>query len=139
MLASVALILGTVVLFKMKRERYAWVPMLPATWLLVCTMTAGWQKLFDANPKIGFLSHAAKYRDALDQGKLLAPAKALSDMQRVIFNDYLDATLCAFFMLVVVSILFYGARACLTAYRTNHPTTRETGMPLQPKNRRAHA
>ncbi|BDT67958.1 peptide transporter CstA [Comamonadaceae bacterium OS-1] len=130
MLASVALILGTVVLFKMKRERYAWVSLLPAGWLLICTMTAGWQKLFDANPKIGFLAHAAKYRDALDQGKLLAPAKALEDMHRVVVNDYIDATLCAFFMVVVVSILFYGIRACLAARRASQPTTRETGVPV---------
>ena len=130
MLASVALILGTVVLFKMKRERYAWVSMLPAAWLLVCTMTAGWQKLFDANPKIGFLAHAAKYREALAQGKLLAPAKALEDMHRVVLNDYIDATLCAFFMLVVVSILFYGIRACLAARRAHQPTARESGVPL---------
>ncbi|MEO6853471.1 MAG: carbon starvation CstA family protein [Rhodoferax sp.] len=146
MLASVALILGTVVLFKMKRERYAWVSMFPAAWLLICTMTAGWQKLFDANPKIGFLAHAAKYRDALDQGKLLAPAKAMEDMHRVIVNDYIDATLCAFFMVVVVSILYYGVRACLAARRASQPTTRETGVPMpnQPipmpgRSRRANA
>ena len=146
MLASVALILGTVVLFKMKRERYAWVSMFPAAWLLICTMTAGWQKLFDANPKIGFLAHAAKYRDALDQGKLLAPAKAMEDMHRVIVNDYIDATLCAFFMVVVVSILYYGVRACLAARRASQPTTRETGVPAPNKpvpmpgrGRRAHA
>ena len=130
----------------MKRERYAWVSMFPAAWLLICTMTAGWQKLFDANPKIGFLAHAAKYRDALDQGKLLAPAKAMEDMHRVIVNDYIDATLCAFFMVVVVSILYYGVRACLAARRASQPTTRETGVPAPNKpvpmpgrGRRAHA
>ena len=46
MLAAVALILGTVVLFKMKREKFAWVMVVPATWLLICTLTAGFQKLF---------------------------------------------------------------------------------------------
>ena len=55
MLAGIALMLGTVVLFKMKRERYAWVTIVPTVWLLICTMTAGWQKIFDANPKVGFL------------------------------------------------------------------------------------
>ncbi len=139
MLASVALILGTVVLFKMKRERYAWVSMLPAVWLLVCTMTAGWQKLFDANPKIGFLAHATKYREALDQGKLLAPAKAIEDMHRVVVNDYIDATLCAFFMVVVVSILFYGIRACLAARRASQPTARETGVPVPRSDRGRYA
>ena len=52
--------LGTVVLFKMKRERYAWVTVVPTVWLLICTLTAGWQKIFHADPKIGFLAHAAQ-------------------------------------------------------------------------------
>ncbi|WP_275896491.1 carbon starvation CstA family protein, partial [Klebsiella pneumoniae] len=46
MLASMALILGTVVLFKMKKQRYAWVTILPTAWLFVTSMTAGWQKIF---------------------------------------------------------------------------------------------
>ena len=46
MLAAIALILCTVVLFRMKRERYAWITILPATWILICTLTAGWQKCF---------------------------------------------------------------------------------------------
>ncbi|PKH27739.1 carbon starvation protein A, partial [Pseudomonas sp. 43NM1] len=65
MLAGIALMLATVVLIKMKRQRYIWVTMLPAVWLLICTTTAGFIKLFDANPAIGFLSLARKYSDAL--------------------------------------------------------------------------
>ena len=127
MLAGVALILVTVVLFKMKRERFAWVSLLPTTWLLACTMTAGWQKIFHENPKIGFLSHAAKYRGALERGELLAPAKAMAQMQQIVFNDYVDATLCVLFMLVVVSILGYGIRACVVARRNHLPSTVEAG------------
>ncbi len=87
MLAAIALILCTAVLFKMKRERYAWVTILPTVWLVVCTLTAGWQKLFDANPAIGFLAAAGKFSDALAQGKVLAPAKTVEDMHRVITNS----------------------------------------------------
>src|SRR5204863_9685032 len=58
MLAGIALILCTVVLFKMKCERYAWVTILPTVWLLVCTLTAGLQKVFSSVPAIGFISHA---------------------------------------------------------------------------------
>ena len=125
MLAGVALILVTVVLFKMKRERFAWVSLLPTAWLLACTMTAGWQKVFDASPKIGFLAHAAKYKAAMDRGELLAPAKVMGQMQQIVFNDYVDATLCAFFMAVVVSILVYGIRACVVARRSKLPTAVE--------------
>jgi len=126
MLAGVALMLVTVVLFKMKRERFAWVSLLPTTWLLICTMAAGWQKMFHESPKIGFLSHAAKYRAALDRGELLAPAKLMGQMQQIVVNDYIDATLCALFMLVVVSIAGYGIRACILARRSNAPSTAET-------------
>ena len=130
MLAAVALILGTVVLFKMKHARYAWVTMAPATWLLVCTLTAGWQKIFSADPKVGFLAHAARYADALAQGKLLAPAKAPEAMSRIVFNDRLDAALCALFMFVVVSVLVYGIRSALAARAANRPTAVET--PFEP-------
>jgi carbon starvation protein len=77
MLAAIALTLATVVLFKMKRERYAWVTIVPAAWLIVCTLTAGWQKLFHTEPSISFLALASKFGDALAQGKILAPATSV--------------------------------------------------------------
>jgi len=112
MLAAIALILGTCVLFKMKRARYAWVTMVPTVWLLMCTLTAGIQKIFAANPKVGFLAHAAKYQAAYAEGKLLAPAKSMAQMQQVIFNDYLDASLAGFFVIVVLSILVFASAPC---------------------------
>ena len=130
MLAAIALVLGTVVLFKMKRERYAWVTIVPTVWLLICTLTAGWQKIFDANPKVSFLAHAAKLQAALDEGKVLAPAKSLAQMKRIIFNDYVDATLAGLFMFVVLSIAVYGVLAVLRARRAAKPTSRET--PFEP-------
>jgi carbon starvation protein len=130
MLAAIALILGTCVLFKMKRGQYAWVTIVPTIWLLLCTLTAGWQKIFDANPKIGFLAHAAKYQAALDEGKILAPAKSIAQMQQVIFNDYLDATLAGFFVIVVLSVLIFGARTIMTARANSKPTVKESPLVL---------
>lgn len=130
MLAAIALVLGTVVLFKMKRERYAWVTIVPTAWLLICTLTAGWQKVFDSNPKVSFLAHAAKLQAAAADGKVLAPAKSLAQMQRIIFNDYVDAALSALFILVVVSIAVYGVVAVVRARRAVQPTSRET--PYEP-------
>lgn len=135
MLAAIALVLGTVVLFKMKRERYAWVTIVPTAWLLICTLTAGWQKVFDSNPKVSFLAHAAKLQAAAADGKVLAPAKSLAQMQRIIFNDYVDAALSALFILVVVSIAVYGVVAVVRARRAVQPTSRETPyepMPVAP-------
>jgi carbon starvation protein len=132
MLAGIALILATCVLFKMKRDRFAWVTIVPTVWILVCTLTAGWQKIFDANPRVGFLTHAGKYQAALADGKLLAPAKSAAQMQQIIFNDYLDAGLAAFFILVLLSILGFGIKTVLAARAANKPSTSETPFEALP-------
>jgi carbon starvation protein len=125
MLAAIALMLATVVLFKMKRERYAWVTVVPATWLVICTMTAGLQKLFHPDARIGFLSHASKFSDAVAQGQVLAPAKTLEEMQRVIVNDYVNATMCALFVAVVVCMLIFGLISAWRGYIAPTITARE--------------
>jgi carbon starvation protein CstA len=132
MLAAVALALCTVVIFKMKRERYAWVTIVPLSWLGICTLTAGMQKIFHPDPRIGFLSHANRYSDALAQGQVLAPAKDAGQMGQIVFNDRIDAALACLFVLVVISILYYGIRACWEAYATDHWTARETPAGLAP-------
>jgi carbon starvation protein len=126
MLAAIALMLATVCLVKMKRERYVWIPLMPAAWLVVCTLTAGWQKVFSGDPKISFVAHARQFADAIAAGKVLAPAKTIEDMRRVVVNDYVDATLCVLFMLVVVATVAFGIRAWLAARGTRAPTTQET-------------
>ncbi len=125
MLAAVALVLATVVLFRMKRERYAWVTILPATWLVLCTVTASLMKLFSADPRVGFLAHASRFSEAAARGEVLAPAKSLAEMGRVVMNDRIDAALCALFLAVVVSIIGYGIRTCLIARRLDAPSTSE--------------
>ncbi len=129
MLAGIALILCTVVLFKMKRERYAWVTILPTVWLLVCTLTAGLQKVVSSVPAIGFVSHAWRFSEAAAAGKVLAPAKTLEEMHRVIFNDYVDATLSALFVAVVVAVAVYGVIAIRRALSDPKVTAVEVGLP----------
>lgn len=125
MLAAIALTLGTVVLVKMKRERYIWVTLIPTAWLTLCTLTAGWQKLFHENPKISFLAHADRFGTALAKGTVLAPAKTLDQMQRIVINDYVDAVLCAAFMAVVTSMLVFGVTTIAKALRNKTATTLE--------------
>ncbi|VFR21383.1 Carbon starvation protein A [plant metagenome] len=132
MLAAIALTLGTVVLFKMKRDRYAWVTVVPTLWLLICTLTAGWQKLFHPDPKVSFLAHAARYKQAIADGTVLAPAKSLEQMSRIVFNDYVNAGLCVIFMAVVVSIVSFAARTVILARRNSQPTVKETPFELLP-------
>jgi carbon starvation protein len=110
MLAGIALLLGTTILFKMGKKAYTWVTLIPTTWLLIVTLTAGWQKLFHENPKVGFLSHAKIFQDAYNEGKVLAPAANAAQMKQVLMNDYVDAALCAIFMIVVLVVLISALR-----------------------------
>ncbi|WP_312600144.1 MULTISPECIES: carbon starvation CstA family protein [Pseudomonas] len=126
MLAGVALMLGTVVLIKMKRQRYAWVTALPAVWLLICTTTASLIKLFDSNPAVGFLAQAHKYRDALAADQILAPAKSVEQMQQIMINSYTNATLTVLFLIVVASVLFYTVKVGYAALSKPQRTDKET-------------
>jgi len=127
MLAAIALTLCTVVLYKMKRERWAWVTVVPTLWLLVCTLTAGLEKAFSSNPKIGFLSHAEKFGQALNAQQVLAPAKSLEEMKRIIFNDYLDATLAILAVAIVLTVMVYGVLRIRQARATPQNTAIEVG------------
>jgi carbon starvation protein len=125
MLAAIALTLGAVVLFKMQRQRYAAVAVVPASWLAICTLTAGWEKIFSPLPAIGFLAHADKFAAALAAGKVLAPAKSVAQMRQVLTNDYVDCGLTALFMTVVVLMLGAGAVAIARALGAGRVTTEE--------------
>ncbi len=130
MLAAVALMLATVVLFRMKQDRFAWVTIVPAAWLLVCTVSASLLKLFSSSPAVGFLAHARRFSDALGRGEVLAPAKSLGEMRRIVANDMIDAGLCALFLAVVLAILFYSIRTVFAARRIAEPSVHE--LPLAP-------
>jgi carbon starvation protein len=112
----------------MKRERYAWVTIVPATWVAICTLTAGWQKIFSDNPAIGFLEHADKFGTALNSGQLLAPAKTMTDMSRIVFNDYVNATLTGLLIALVVVMAGFAVAAILKALANPNISARETGF-----------
>ena len=126
MLAAIALTICCVCLIKMKRDTYLWVPLVPTVWLVICTLTAGWQKVFHDNIRIGFLAHGRKYSEALDQGQILAPAKSLAEMQRIVVNDHVNAGLALIFMTLVVLVIVFGIRAALKARAIATPTAQET-------------
>lgn len=126
MLAGIALMLCTVVLFKMKKDRYAWVTIVPTLWLLVCTTAAGWIKIFDSTPAVGFLAQAGKYKTAIAAGELIAPAKDMGAMQQVMINNYVNAGLTALFLFVVLAVLLYSVKAILAARRNPQRSDRET-------------
>ncbi len=109
LLSSVALCVATTVLIKMHRLRYAWVTLVPLAWLVAVTFTAGWQKIFSAEPRLGFLSHARTLEAALTSGKLAAAQ--IASTKGVIFNERLDAFVCGAFLLLVLIILVDSIRS----------------------------
>ena len=133
MLAGIALVLAVCVLVKMKKERYVWVPLIPMCWLLITTLVAGWQKLFDGSATISFLKHAEKFSAAAADGKLLAPAKSMEQMQQIITNDYVNATLTALFMLVVITMMIAAIQPIRKALASKTPTARESEEVFEPQ------
>ncbi|HEY7193306.1 MAG TPA: carbon starvation CstA family protein [Gemmatimonadales bacterium] len=99
LLAAVALCVATTILIKMGRQRYIWVTLGPLVWLIIVTMTAGYQKVFSADPKLGFFAHASSLAGSADP-----------NAARLIFNDQLNAVVALFFMAVVAMLVFTSAR-----------------------------
>ena len=125
MLAAMALILGTVILFKMKKEKYVWVTIVPTIFLLITCMTAGWQKIFHENPKIGFLAQANRFSDAIARGELLKPAKTMAEMQAVVISNQINAVLCGFFMVVAIVMVIASIGVIRRALASKVPTVNE--------------
>jgi carbon starvation protein len=105
LLASVALCVGTTVLIKGGRARYAWVTLAPLAWVLVVTLTAGWQRVFSADPQLGFLAHAAQVTELMAVGSMDAARGT-----QLLFNDRLDAAVALLFMSVTVLVIVASAR-----------------------------
>jgi carbon starvation protein len=110
LLAAVALCLGTTIIIKAGKARYAFVTLLPLAWLVTVTQAAAWEKLFSASPRISFLAHARMIESALASGTLPPGAKDALAANRMLFNDRLDAFLTAFFMAVIVIIVIDSVR-----------------------------
>src|SRR5262249_43810454 len=96
--------------------------------LVVGTPTAGLEKVFSPNPNVGFISHALKYGEAIAAGQLLAPAKSAAEMTRIVVNDYIDATLAAVFVLVVVATVIYALINIWKALASPQATAAEIGL-----------
>jgi carbon starvation protein len=103
LLAAVALVVATTVLLKMGRTRWIGVTLVPMAWLVTITMTASYQKIFDPNPRMGFLAYANALAAQVAAGKI--PAAKLADTQRLIFNQRLDAVVTAVLAAMVLVLI----------------------------------
>ncbi len=127
LLATIALCVATTILIKMGKGRYAWVTLAPLAWLLSVTMTASWQKIFDADRKIGFLAQARYLAQQIALGAV--PAAKVAETRRLIFNAQLDAVVTGVFASLVVLILAESARHWwLYSYGHRQPVLREAPM-----------
>jgi carbon starvation protein len=130
LLAAIALTLGTVLLVKHGKLRYAWVTAIPLAWDLVVTMTASFQKIFSGDPRVGYFTQANVYRDAQNAREVLAPAQDQGQMDQIIFNSTLNGVLQAFFALLVLVVAVHAALVIARAIRANGlPTTEEPPVP----------
>jgi carbon starvation protein len=136
LLAAVALCVGTTVIIKMGKARYAWVTILPLAWLALVTLTAGYQKIFSADPKLGFLSHVHSLQAILATGALPAGVQTLVDARRLILNDYIDAAVAAFFLLSVIVIIVASAHEWFSVL-SGRKVARSTEIPFERGTRAA--
>ncbi|MHB8471530.1 MAG: carbon starvation CstA family protein [Gammaproteobacteria bacterium] len=129
MLAAIALCVGTTILVKSGKARYAWVTGVPLAWLVVITSTAAWEKLFSPDLRIGFIAHANDLATKLAAG-VLSPDQAAQAPQ-LIFNDHIDALLAAIFMLISWVMVFETIRLSTRVLRGRScpPLTESAHMP----------
>ena len=130
LLAAIALCVGTTIILRMGRHRYAIVTLLPLAWLVLVTMSAGMLKLFSPLPRLGFLAHA-RFLGAARMAATLPPGvRSAGDLGKMIFNDYLDAAVAAFFLLAVLVILVESVRVWTRLIRES-PAPASTQRPIE--------
>jgi len=108
LLAGIALCVATTILLKMHGWKFAWISAVPLSWLLTVTLTAAWEKIFSASPRIGFLAQANGLEAALRAGTV--PAGQIAATQTLLFNARLDAAVCAVLALLVAAIVVDSVR-----------------------------
>jgi carbon starvation protein len=117
LLAAVALCVGTTVIVKMGKARYAWMTLVPLAWLAAVTLSAGAIKIFSSIPRLGFLSHARSFEALIAAGTVPPGVASMDVARRMVFNDHLNAGMVVFFMasvIVIITASAYEWFSCLT-------------------------
>lgn len=117
LLAAVALAVCTTLLVKSGRLKWAWITGVPLVWDATVTLTASWQKVFSGDPRVGFFKQRSIYQDAIDDGKVLPPAKTMDDMHTVVTNSTVDGVLSAVLALLIVVVMVDALRVCVRHVR----------------------
>ncbi|HET7271691.1 MAG TPA: carbon starvation CstA family protein [Rubrobacter sp.] len=130
LLAAVALTVGTTILIKMGKLRYAWVTALPLAWDAAVTLTASWQKIFSSDPAIGFFAQRAAAVQSLESGKLNDTLKALKaesidDAHQILVNTTVDGVLSILFALMIIIVIADASRVWFGLIRGREPDMSE--------------
>ncbi|UGT94426.1 carbon starvation protein A [Mycobacterium ostraviense] len=124
LLAAISLTVITVVVIKKGHLKWAWIPGVPLLWDLAVTLTASWQKVFSADPAVGYWTQHYQYLAARNAGKTAFGSAANADqLDDVIRNTFVQGTLSIVFATVVVVVFVTGVIVTLK-------TIRGTGRPL---------
>ncbi|MFE7743511.1 carbon starvation CstA family protein [Nocardia sp. NPDC057455] len=126
LLAAIALTVVLVIVVKKGLAKWAWVPGIPLVWDLLVTMTASWQKIFSADPKLGYWKQHSICQAAQDAGKLCLTAKTQDDMTAIVRNTFIQGTLSIVFAVLVLIVAVVGAVVAYRAWRSGETTTTET-------------
>lgn len=132
LLAAVALAVGTTILIKNGKAKYAWVTIVPLVWDAVVTLTASWQKVFSPDPKLGFFAQRAAYQAAIDAGQTSkGSASSVEEMRQVITNSTVDGVLSVLFAVLIIIVLVDAIRVWIKALRSTEPLP-DTEVPHTP-------
>jgi carbon starvation protein len=110
LLAAVALTVGTTILIKMGKLRYAWVTALPLAWDAAVTLTASWQKIFSPDPLLGFFAQRSAAIEAARNNELFGNAETQADVQQIIVNTTVDGILSILFAAMIIIVILDAAR-----------------------------
>ena len=131
LLAAVGLAVATTILIKSGRAKYAWVTLVPLAWDAVVTLTASWQKVFSADPKLGFFAQGASYQAAIDAGQTSkGSAHTVEEMHKVVTNSTVDGVLTVLFAVLIIIVLLDAVRVWVAALRATEPLP-DTEVPHQ--------
>ena len=131
LLAAVALTVATTILIKSGRLKWAWVTAIPLAWDVAVTLTASYQKVFSDNPKLGFFAQRDTYKEALDNGEVVAPATSPDQMQQIVTNSTVDGVLAALFAVLIIVVILDASRIWIKAIRAREPLP-DAEVPPQP-------
>ncbi|MCW2650046.1 MAG: carbon starvation protein CstA [Mycobacterium sp.] len=131
LLAAIALTLVSVVVIKKGYLKWVWIPGVPLLWDLTVTLTASWQKIFSADPKVGYWAQHRQYQQAKDAGKaVFGSAKNAHQIDAVIRNTFIQGTLSIVFAVLVVIVFLTGLVAALKVIRgRGRPPTDDPPVP----------